>query len=209
MARQAKFVVGGFVLVAVALLVSTQVLSQEKTDTQPPGGEGMEQMMAKWRELNAKGPEHKKFEQMVGTWETETRMWMYPGGEPSVSKGMAEFRLILDGRFVEQTYKCDMMGEAFVGLGIEGYDTFKKQYVSIWMDNSGNAISMNAGTTDESGKVTTYHGKMDDPMTGEKDKIVKSIAREINEDKVVFEMYDKPAGGPEYMTLEITYTRRK
>ena len=33
MARQAKFVVGGFVLVAVALLVSTQVLSQEKTDT--------------------------------------------------------------------------------------------------------------------------------------------------------------------------------
>jgi hypothetical protein len=137
------------------------------------------------------------------------KFWMFPGGEPTVSQALAEFELILDGRFVQQTYKCEWMGKPFVGLGIEGYDTFKKKYVSIWMDNGGNAINISTGTADESGKVFTYYGKMDDPMTGEKDKTVKSIARVINDNKVVFEMYDKPAGGPEYKNMEITYTRAK
>ena len=209
MTRQAKCVVVGFMLIAVALLVSTQVLSQEKTDTPPPGEQGMEEMMAKWAAMNAKGPEHKKFEQMVGTWDAEMKWWMAPGAEPMVSPATAEFELIFDGRYVKQTYTCQWMGKPFTGMSIEGYDNFKKKYVSIWLDSDSTGISMSLGTADESGKVTTYYGKMDDPMTGQKDKVVKSIAREINENKVVYEMYDTPPGGAEYKNMEIIYTRRK
>ena len=89
MTRQAKCVVIGSVLLAVALLVSTQVLSQEKTDTPPPGQPSMEEMMAKWQAMNAKGPEHKKFEQMVGTWDAEMKWWMAPGAEPMVTPATA------------------------------------------------------------------------------------------------------------------------
>lgn len=196
-------------LAVVAMLVTSQVVSQDKPAQQPPGEEQMAEMMAKWKELNAKGPEHKKFEEMVGTWDTEMRSWMAPGAEPMVSPGTAEIRLILDGRYVEQKFKCEMMGEKFEGLSIEGYDRFKKKYVSIWMDNSSTGIFMSEGTADESGKVFTYYGKMDDPMTGEKDKLVKSVAREISKDKVVFEMYDKRPGVGEFKSMEITYTRKK
>ncbi len=165
-------------------------------------------MMAKWKALNAKGPEHEKFKDMVGTWDTETRMWMGPA-EPTVVNGTAVFRLILDGRYIEQRFKCMMMGEPFEGRGLEGYDRFKKKYVSIWMDSDSTGILMIEGTTDETGKVTTYTGKMDDPMTGQKDKPVKSIAREIDKDHVIFEMYEDKPGVGEVKTMEITYTRRK
>lgn len=207
MRKRSKYVVGGVVLLAMTLLVSTRVLSQEKA--KPPVEDEMAEMMAKWKQLNAKGPEHEKFKGMVGSWETETRMWMAPQTPPMVSQGTAEFRLILDGRYIQQMYKCPMMGEAFEGLGIEGYDRVKQKYVSIWLDNSGTGIFLTEGTMDESGKVCTYHGKMDDPMTGQKDKVVKSVAREINKDKVVFEMYDTMPGVGEFKSMEITYTRKK
>lgn len=208
MTERARLVTGGVALIVAALFLSTQVVSQEKAPPQPPGEQDMAEMMAKWKALNAKGPEHEKFKDMVGTWDTETKMWMGPG-EPSVVNGTAVFRLILHGRYIEQRFKCMMMGEPYEGLGLEGYDRFKKKYVSIWMDSDSTGILMIEGTTDETGKVTTYTGKVDDPMTGQKDKPVKSIAREIDKDHVVFEMYEDKPGAGEFKTMEISYTRRK
>jgi hypothetical protein len=208
MIRRTRLLTGGIALTTAALFLCTQVISQEKAP-QSPGEDEMAEMMAKWKEMNAKGPEHKKFAKMVGTWDTETRIWMAPGVEPTVDKGTAKFRLILDGRYVEQTFKSAMMGEPFEGLAIDGYDRVKQKYVSIWMDNTSTGIFLMEGTADETGKVFTYEGTMDDPMTGEKDKPYKSIAREINDDKVVFEMYETRPGVGEVKTMEITYMRRK
>jgi len=209
MVKRSKLAIGGAALLAVGLLVSTQVVSQEKGPAKEEGQGNWMEMMAKWQAMGATGPEHKKLVGMVGTWETESRMWMMPGMEPIVSKGTAEIRLIFDGRFIEQRYKCGEGEQAFEGLGYEGYDRIKKQYVSVWLDSQSTGIFMSYGQMDESGKVCTYHGKMDDPFTGEKDKVVKSVAREINKDKAVFEMYDKRPGVGEFKSMEITYTRKK
>jgi hypothetical protein len=73
----------------------------------------------------------------------------------------------------------------------------------------GTGIFYSEGTADETGKVFTYIGKMDDPFTGEKDKEMKSVAREISKDEVVFEMYEKRPEVGEYMSMELTYKRRK
>ncbi|MFH1420200.1 MAG: DUF1579 domain-containing protein [Planctomycetota bacterium] len=209
-----KVLIASTGLFAVLLFASTQVMSQEKKSAQPPdqkepGQKDMEEMMAQWAAMNAKGPEHEKFESMVGTWDAESRFWMSPDAPPTVSKGSAVFKLIFDGRYIEQRFKCDWQGKPFEGIGIEGYDNFKKKYVSIWFDDQSTGIYMSLGTSDETGKVCTYYGKMDDPMTGQKDKVVKSIAREISKDKAVFEMYDKKPDGEEFKSMEITYTRRK
>jgi hypothetical protein len=206
MGKRSEFLLGGAVLLAVALLLSAQVVSQEKGTPQPPKDD---EMMAKWLELQAKGPEHEKLAKAVGTWDTVMKMWMAPGAEPTVSKGIAEFRLLLDGRYLEQKYKCDSAEGAFEGLGIEGYDRVKKKYVSVWMDSMSTGIFMSEGTPDEAAKVYTYYGKMDDPFTGQKDKLVKSVAREISDDKVIFEMYNDLPGVGEFKSMEITYTRKK
>ena len=204
-----RVLIGSVALLAVVLLVPAQVMGQEEKGAPPSSEAATAEMTAKWQALNAKGPEHKKVEEMVGTWETETKSWMFPGTEPMVSTGTAEFRLLFNGRYIEQKFKCKMGEAAYEALGLEGYDRIKKKYVSIWMDNMSTGIFMMEGTADESGKVYTYHGKMDDPMTGQKDKVIKSVAREIDANNVVFEMYDTLPDGTEFKNMEITYTRKK
>jgi hypothetical protein len=206
--RKTKLTGVGVALVAVALLVCGQVVSQER-GTEPPGNQQWAEMMAKWAEVNAKGPEHEAFKNMVGTWDTVSRMWMTPGAPPTESVGQAEYRLILDGRFLEQSYKCASMPMAFEGLGLTGYDRFSKKYVSIWMDSMSTGISMSMGTADASGKVFTYYGTVDDPTTGERDIVVKTVIRQLSDDKGVLEVYEKRAGMDEFKSMEITYTRRK
>lgn len=209
MTTRVRLLTAACALAAVGLFVGAQVRSQEKAPPQPPTETAGEDMMAKWQALNAKGPEHERFKEMVGTWDTLTRMWMAPGAKPMETKGTATFRLILDGRYVEQRYKCLMGDQPFEGLGIEGFDRLKKKYVSIWMDSTSTGIFMSEGTVDPSGKVYTYYGKVDDPLTGQKDKVVKCVIRQIDNDRVLFEMFDRLPGGTEFRTMEITYTRRK
>lgn len=197
------------VLVIAGGVVSSQLISQEKTEAQPQEEMDWMAMMGQWQEMNQLGEEHERLKKMAGTWDVQSKMWFAPGMDPVVAQGEAEIKLILGGRYAQQNYECPMMGMPYNGMGFEGYDTVKKKYVSIWMDSMGTGIFYSEGTADETGKVFTYIGKMDDPFTGEKDKPMKSIGREINDDKVVFEMYESRPGVGEFKSMELTYTRQK
>ena len=207
MTTKARILLGGVAMVAVAMLLSSQVVSQETLDlsTEVSEEEALAKM-AKWLEVNAKGPEHEAFSALAGSWDTQTKMWPYPDAEPNVSAGFAEFRPILDGRYIEQTFHCETMDPPFEGLGIEGFDTIKKEYVSIWLDNTSTGIFQFRGEADETGTVITYHGQIPDPEAGLLE--VRQICRKISDDELLFEMYCTPLGGEEFKKMEITYTRR-
>ena len=211
MFKRGKVIPVGCAVLAAAVLLAAQVLSQEDTQKKADDGKqpAMAELGAQCSMMSVAGPEHEHLAEWVGTWKTESKIWMAPGADPMVSQGTAEFRLLLDGRYVEQTYRCDMGGQMFEGRGIDGYDQMKKKYVSMWIDNMSTGIYICEGTRDEKTKTTTYYGKIDDPMTGQKDKTVKSVAREINKNKAVFEMYDIAPDGKETKTMELTYTREK
>ncbi len=57
------------------------------------------------------------------------------------------------------------------------------------------------------GKVLTFLGKMDEPMTGQKDKPTKYIIRILGPDKHVMEMHDLTLG-EKSKVFEMTYTRK-
>jgi hypothetical protein len=165
-------------------------------------------MMKKMMELAGPGAEHKALEALAGEWNTTARFWMAGSdSEPMESKGTCKRRWLLGGRFLQDEYDGDMMGMKFQGLGITGYDKMKKKYINVWMDSMGTAIMMTEGTADSDNKVFTYTGKMDEPMTGERDKPVKFVTRIISPDKHVFEMYDLNLGDKSKVG-EITYTRK-
>ena len=65
------------------------------------------------------------------------------------------------------------------------------------------------GGFDQSGKVLTTYGKMDEPMTGEHDKNVKYVTRIISPDKFVFEVHDFAMGESNTKVVEVKYTRKK
>lgn len=195
-----------------AELMSANMLAQEKQAPQNPPAPSqaqMEEMMKKYQELSTPGPGHERLKPLAGSWNVTSRAWMDPKGEPSTSTGTCENKLIMGGRYLVQEFHCSFMGQPFDGRGLIGYDNLRKQYTSSWIDSMSTAILSTTGTTDASGKVVTYIGKMDEPLTGEKDKVFKAIERLIDQDTHVFEMYDNIPGIGEVKVMELTYTRKK
>jgi len=193
----------------IAALLGDTALAQEKKKT----GKKIptqEEMMKRYQEAMTPGESHKKLEAFVGSWDVETKIWTAgPNSVPIVSKGTAEYRMILGGRFLQQDFTGDMMGKKITGMGYTGYDNFKKKVVGIWIDDMGTCISTMEGSIDREGRTLTCYGRMDEPMTGEKNRKVKYVTRWVDSDTHIFESYDLSAYGDKKPTMQFTYTRKK
>jgi hypothetical protein len=175
---------------------------------QQPQSEEEQKMMKMWMEYATPGENHKYLEYFVGDWEVNVKMWMTPGAEPEVSKGENKAKLILGGRYLESTYKGTMMGMPFEGLSITGYDNFKKEFVTLWLDTAGTGIYQTAGTLDKASKTRTETGLWDDIMTGGKTK-VRWVTKVNDDNSYIFVMYGTDPTGKEFKSGEIVYTRKK
>jgi hypothetical protein len=186
---------------AVAVVLVAPVRAQEAMD--------QEAMMKLWEKYSTPSAHHKDFEKYVGKWNASMKMWMDPSAPPVESPGSAEYTLLLGGRWLMQNFKGTMMGMPFEGLGLSGYDNFREEYVSTWMDNVSTAgIKITGKRNAETGELTMT-GPMDEPMTGERDKTFKAVEKWLGPDSFVFAAYDNIPGKGEVKVMEITYTRMK
>lgn len=167
-----------------------------------------EEMMKKAEAAGRPGPAHKVLDALVGDWDIDGRCWMAPDGPPTETKGSAKVRWVLSGRFVQEDFKGEFMGKPFHGLGLTGYDNMKKKYVGSWIDDMSTGMFVTEGTADTAGKLFTFHGKMDDPITGQQNKPFKFVVRILDPNKHTFEMHDLTLG-EKSKTMEMTYTRRQ
>lgn len=170
-------------------------------------GADMETMMAAMEKYAVPGPEHEFLKKFVGEWELTTKFFMAPDAPPTEGTGTATFEMILDGRWVKQTAAADFMGSTMHGFGYTGYDRFKQQYISTWMDNMSTSMMVSHGSGD--GDVCTFQCETDDPMTGRSNVEVKQVIRWIDKDTHTFTMYEIHPDGTEQMSMEITYKRKK
>ncbi|HSE62137.1 MAG TPA: DUF1579 domain-containing protein [Thermoanaerobaculia bacterium] len=206
--KSAKGILAGlaFLIVIAALAIGAD---EKAKKTMPAAGKmdekAMMEMMAKY---STPGEEHKKLESFVGTWDTTAKMWMEPGAPPQESKGVSENKMALGGRFLEQSFEGTMMNQPFTGKGYTGYDIYKKQYVGTWMDTMGTAIMSATGKADPSGKMITFTGAMDDPMSGKKMDF-KEVVTLVDDDHHTFEMWMPGPDGKMFKMMEIQYTKRK
>ena len=203
--RTGRMIVGSCVLVGATVLITNQVVSQDPKGADQKAGE---QQAPPWMKYTVPGEHHKHIAALAGKWQTEVKMWMDPKADPQVSQGTADYQWIMGGRFLRQTVRGEFMGGVFEGEGLLGYDNFKKKYVSSWIDNMGTALFTSTGRCDESGKVFTMEGRMDDVMNGRANQKSRSVTRIVNKNKHTDEMYVTGADGKEFKMLEITYTRR-
>ena len=189
------------------LLAAGFAAAQETKPAAPPAMSAEEKAMQDaWMKFATPSEGHRKLEGMAGTWDAEVTTWMGP--QPEKAKGVAENRLVLGGRFLEQRFKGEMMGQPFEGLGYTGYDNHKKKYVGTWMDNMSTAVMVSEGTYDASGKVMTSTATMDDFMTGKKADL-RLVSTTISPDEELFEMFGPDPTGKEVKQMEIRYRRRK
>jgi hypothetical protein len=192
-------------LLALALVASTGPLAaQEPAASQPDNAQ--QQMMEAWLRLAAPGPNHKLLEPMVGSWSVAVTTWTAPGLPPEHSEGTQENAMVLGGRFLQQLASSTFMGEPFEGIGYTGYDNGKGVFVSTWMDSMGTMVMISTGNADESGKVMTLTGTLDDPVSG-KPTTVREVVTVVDQDKYTVEMFGPGPDGKEFRTMEGVYTR--
>jgi hypothetical protein len=213
-------------LAALGIAVVTPLaISQTPASPQPsPAAAGedsppdMAAMMEAWMKTMRPGRGHQRLEPFVGKWDTVTKTWWGgPGSQAMENKGEQENTMVLGGRYLQSVYKGTtilpddkggMQSVPYEGMGLIGYDNYRKMYVGNWAHTMGTDMLIMRGAFDPAGKVLTFYGEMDEPMLGIVGRMVKYAFRVLDEDRYVFEVYDLHAG-PEYKVSEITYTRKK
>jgi hypothetical protein len=175
-------------------------------DKKPEKQMDQQAMMEVYKKLGTPGEPHKKFASLTGSWTTKTKEWMEPGKPPMESTGVAEMKMLLDGRFLQQELTGDMMGQAYYGIGITAYDNLRKRYVSTWIDTMGTGIFVMEGTASADGKTITLKGQHDEPGGGHMTH--RAVWKIVDSNTQTFDMYMTEKRGKEMKMMEIVYTRR-
>ncbi len=158
--------------------------------------------MEAWMKAATPGAQHKDLAKMAGTWDCVLKQWMDPAGDPMESKATCERKSVMDGRYLIDEFKGNMMGMAFLGMGVTGYNNSTGEYETIWFDNMGTSISKMTGPMEGNKMVQT--GDVTNPMGGTMS--VEAVTEVIDNDKQVFTYY-MDMGGQKVKAMEITYTR--
>lgn len=169
-------------------------------------GPSQEEIMKAWTAYMTPGREHKLLESYVGTWTGKTKSWMAPGAPPEESESTEVCESILGGRFVMGRFEGKMMGQPFSGIGMTGFDNYKKKWVTTWADSAGTGILTMEGVPDPAGKTISYSGTFDDCVTRKKAKIRARLTLPEG-GKYVYEMWMQGPDGKMFRNLEIGYTK--
>jgi hypothetical protein len=171
-------------------------------------GPSEEEAMKAWMAYATPGEPHKLLAKGEGTWAVKVKSWMNPSKPPEETDGTSVAKMVLGGRYLEEHFEGTAMGQPFSGMGTTGYDNYKKKYVATWIDSSATGIMTTTGTFDESGKVMTSWGTMDDPVAKKTVKM-KMVGTWVDDDTHRFEMWSTGPGGKMHKVMEMVYTRKK
>jgi hypothetical protein len=193
---------------ALALCLAPMASAKDKSGKKAAAPGAQDAAAAAWMKYTTPGEGHRAFDPFVGTWDVTMKWWMAPGTPPQESTGTAQFRWTLDGHYLQQDFQGMFMGKPFQGMEIGGYDNFRQQYESVWVDSQMTSIMMSTGSYDATAKSFTYAGRCDDLMTGRKDVGHRMVSRWIDNDHVAFDMYMEGPDGKEVKGGEMQYVRK-
>ncbi len=145
------------------------------------------------------GPEHKYFEQYLGTWDATV------DSQGEESKGVAVFSMLEGGLWMATKYDGSFAGTKFEGRGFDGYDPAKKKYVGVWIDSMTPTAMNVEGTVKDN--VLTSVGEGPGP-DGQMVKMTM-VTKHVDKDTMLFTMYVPGENGANQKLMSITYKRRK
>jgi len=165
-------------------------------------------MMEAWQRAATPGEGHKKLDALVGTFDAKVRSTVDPSRSPEDSVGTSTNSWVLGGRYVEQEFDGEFMGEPYRGIGYTGYDNVQKKFVSVWMDTAGTGMMFLTSAADKTGKTISGSARIWDPLT-EKPLPVESKIIITDNDHHSFELWAKAPNGKMIKLMDIQYTRKK
>jgi hypothetical protein len=151
-------------------------------------------------------PQHAALAAAVGDYDLTILNWEAPGAAPTRESGSATRSMILDGRVMVEEVQATMMGMAFTGHGMVGFDNVSGKWWQTWNDSMSTGVMVSEGDCDDQGSCS-FHGSWNDPVSRQKVP-ARFTNHWTDEDTEVFEMFGPGADGVEYKMMEMTYTRR-
>ncbi len=152
---------------------------------------------------------HERLQELLGSYETTTRMTMMPGQPPLETKGTMEVSWFTEGKWLQAKWSGEMFGRKVNGTWMLGYDNFKERYVYVSIDSLQTTVTNASGHFDQSGDNLILWGTIDEPATPEQDKYVKYVFRGFGQDKCTFEVHDMMIGETNTKVIEIEQRRKK
>ena len=175
-------------------------------DAAPEPTAEQQAMMAAYEAAAAPGPAHGALARMAGSYDLAIKSWNSPTGEPTFESGTATRRMTLGGRVMVEEMQATMMGQAFSGIGMHGYDNVSGKHWSTWNDNLSTGLMVSEGSCDDAG-ACSFTGTRNDPVS-RKPVTARMTSRWTSDSVEVFEMHGPGPDGKEAKMMEITYTRR-
>lgn len=159
-----------------------------------------------WEAYMTPGDPHKMMADEVGTWTNDMTFWHEPDGKPTKSVYTSEVKMLMGGRYQQSSFKGDMMGMQFEGLGTLAYDNSTKEYTSTWIDNVGTGMMVMKGKMEPGSNVIELKGEMVDPVYN-KVRPCREVYTIVDENTRKMEMYCTKSG-KEFKSMEILMKRK-
>lgn len=196
-------------LAALALLASGPLAAQDAS-TQGSAAPAMtaeqQAMMEAYQKAGTPGAEHRKLAAMAGTYDLTVKAWHAPDAPPTTDTGTATRKMILGDRVMVEDVSSQMMGQAYSGQGLHGFDNVTGKYWATWSDSISTGLMVSEGSCDAD-MACTYTGSYHDPVTRQP-QAARMTTRWTGKDTEVFEMYAPGPDGKEAKMMEITYRKR-
>ncbi len=168
----------------------------------------MAAMMKKAQQYTQPSAKHAALERFLGGWDTLTKVTMAGANMPA-EKGTAQASWLMQDRWLKIETKGTFMGKPMEYFILLGYDNFKQSYITSTVSTFDTALLTAEGDMDPSGKALISYGTLDEYLTGEHDKMVKTIWRFVSKDLIVLEIYDLPIGEKNNQVIEWSFKRRQ
>jgi hypothetical protein len=182
-----------------ALALATVPMAQE--------GDDMQKMQEAWMAAGTPGEHHGHLAKLAGEWTYTAKSWQQPGAEPMEWTGNRSAKMIMDGRYLQETVDGSFMGMPFKGMALYAYDNTAEQYVATWVDNMSTSMTTATGTCSKEGWA--FQGTHLVPGMNVENAYKETI-RWVDDDTFVFEWHEAmPGQGDMFKMMEITYKRKK
>jgi Protein of unknown function (DUF1579) len=187
-----KWTLLGYGIAALALFSGTGVAQENKAKQAIPADEP--------------GLVHKQMNALAGSWDVDIVFII--NGKENKGKVRCESKWILDGRFLQQDYRSNLMGKPFMVLQLVGYDNAKKKTIEIVLESLSTGVLHSKGSISQDGKVITNEGESLDKVSGKNTKL-RTVTTIIDPDHYTLEWFRPGATGKDEKVVSMTHARRK
>ncbi len=158
--------------------------------------------------MSQPGAAHDILKKFVGEWNIEVISRSSPDANPERSSAYSSSQWVLGYRYVREKYKSLESGPRYEGLGFLGYDAGARVYSTVWMDSLNTSIATSKGVFNPETATFAMKGEVYDPLLGRL-KETRTLIQILSQDSYKITMVDRTARGNDFISLELTYNRRR